>query len=473
MVGRKKEIEVLNGAYDSPESEFVAVYGRRRIGKTYLVRQTFDGRFAFQHTGIARGTTKEQLREFAESLENFGLKECPTPGDWFEAFRLLKKLLSKAPDGKKVVFIDEMPYLDTKASRFVPALEHFWNGWASARTDILLIVCGSATSWVINKVIRNKGGLHNRVTVKIPLKPFTLAECEMYARSRGVLLTRYQLAELYMALGGVPYYWKYVEPDYSVAQNLDSMFFAREDKLEHEYEDLFASLFRQAEPYMRIVEALGRIKAGMTRDRLSKSSGLTACGNFSRHLKELEQCGFIRKYTALGCKNKGSLYQLIDNFTLFYFRIIAANKVNDRHFWSSSQGSGFVNEWRGTAFERLCMLHVDQLKAALGIAGVVCNVYSWQCPKTDDHPGVQIDMLLDRKDGIINLCEMKFSETEYSLDETEAAKLRARRAVFKCETGTRKAIHETMITSFGLKKNAYRHEIQSELTLDDLFAPGA
>ena len=413
MTGRKNEISRLNKAYDSEESEFVAVYGRRRVGKTYLVRQSFNGRFTFQHTGIARGTKREQLKAFGESLRNYGLSEAKNPSDWFEAFSMLKQVVQAGSPGKKVIFIDEMPYLDAKGSRFVPALEHFWNGWASARNDILLIICGSATSWIINKVIRNKGGLHNRVTVKIPLKPFTLGECEEYARSHGIVLTHYQLAELYMTLGGIPYYWKYLEPDLSVSQNIDSLFFAKEDKLENEYEDLFASLFRKADPYMRIVEALGKIKAGMQRDKIAKAAGLVSCGNFTKYLRELEQCGFIRKYTTLGRKNRGALYQLIDNFTLFYFRVIAENRNNDRRFWSSSQGNGYLNEWRGRAFERLCLQHVEQIKSALGIAGVVSNVYSWHCEKNEEHEGVQIDLLIDRADGIINLCEMKFTESEY------------------------------------------------------------
>ena len=469
MIGREKESKRLMKAYNSEESEFVAVYGRRRVGKTYLIRQTFKDRFTFQHTGIARGTKQEQLKEFGESLRNFGLADAATPTDWFEAFNLLKEVVLAAPEGKKVLFIDEMPYLDAKGSRFVQALEHFWNGWASARTDILLVICGSATSWIINKVIRNKGGLHNRVTVKIPLNPFTLHECELYAQSHGIVLPRFQLAQLYMVLGGIPYYWKYLEPDISVAQNIDALFFAHEDKLENEYSDLFASLFRKAEPYMRIVEALGQLNAGMQRDQLAKAAGLVSCGNLTRYLLELEQCGFIRKYAAIGKKSKGSLYQLIDNFTLFHFKVIAQNRNNDRHFWSSSIGGGFINAWRGIAFERLCLQHVDEIKRALGIAGVIANVYSWCCPKTGEHDGAQIDLLIDRNDGIINLCEMKFTEDEYVINEQEDRKMRSRRTLFKNETGTRKAIHETFVTSFGLKRNAYASSVQSQITLDDLF----
>ena len=469
MIGRIGEKERLLKYAESEESEFVAVYGRRRVGKTYLVRQTFQNRFAFQHTGIARGRTKEQLRAFGDSLREWGDGRADNPSDWFEAFNRLKTVIAQSAAKKKVVFLDELSYLDTKGSRFVPALEHFWNGWASARTDVLLIVCGSATSWIINKVIKDKGGLHNRVTGRISLQPFTLRECEAYVASRGIVMTRYQIAETYMVLGGIPFYWKHLEPDLSADQNIDDLFFARANKLEGEFDELYSSLFRKPEPYLKIVMALGRRKSGLLREELMASTGASSCGNFSRYLRELEECGFVRKSVAYGRRTKGALYQLIDNFTLFHLAFAGENKSNDRCFWSGSADAQFRVVWEGLAFERLCLQHVREIKAALGISGVVSSECSWQVARTDEHDGAQVDLLIDRKDGVINLCEMKFAAAEYEIKDAEERHARTRKELFKEVTGTKKAVHLTYVTSYGLKRNAHRGIVQSEVTVDDLF----
>ena len=469
MIGRIAEKERLLKYAQSEESEFVAVYGRRRVGKTYLIRQTFRDQFAFQHTGIARGRTKEQLRAFGDSLRESGLDGRDNPQDWFEAFNLLKGVIVKSDAAKKIVFLDELSYLDTKGSRFIPALEHFWNGWASARSDVLLIVCGSATSWIINKVIKDKGGLHNRVTGRISLRPFTLRECEEYVTSRGIVMTRYQIAETYMVLGGIPYYWKHLEPDLSADQNIDDLFFARSNKFEGEFDELYSSLFRKPEPYLKLVRTLGRHKSGLNRDELMKATGLSTCGNFTRYLRELEECGFIRRSVAYGKKTKGATYQLIDNFTLFHLAFVSENRVNDRHFWSGSADAQFRVVWEGLAFERLCLQHVHEIKLALGISGIVSNDSSWQIAWTSEHKGAQVDLLIDRADGVINICEMKFAASEYEIKDEEERHVRERRELFKSLTGTRKAVHLTYATTYGVKRNKHSGIVQSEVTLDDLF----
>ena len=469
MIGRTAEKARLLKYAGSGESEFVAVYGRRRVGKTYLIRQTFQSRFSFQHTGIARGRTKEQLGAFGDSLREWGSDFKGSPSDWFEAFNLLKVVIAKSTQKRKVVFLDELSYLDTKGSRFIPALEHFWNGWASARDDVLLIICGSATSWIINKVIKDKGGLHNRVTGRISLQPFTLKECEDYVASRGIVMTRYQIAETYMALGGIPFYWKHLEPDLSADQNIDDLFFARANKLEGEFDELYASLFRKPEPYLKIVMALGRRKSGLSRDEIVAQTGMCSCGNLTRYLRELEECGFIRKSLAFGKKTKCALYQLIDNFTLFHLAFVGENKTNDRCFWSGSSDAQFRVVWEGLAFERLCLQHVREIKIALGISGVVTHDCSWQIARTAEHDGAQVDLLIDRKDGVINLCEMKFASTEYEIKDAEDRRVRARKELFKETTGTRKAVHLTYVTTYGLKRNKHSGIVQSEVTLDDLF----
>ena len=470
IIGRKEEQQILHSAAQSENSEFVAVYGRRRVGKTYLIRETFGYKFTFQHTGLAKGNTKEQLFSFAISLRDAGYDDCPIPKSWLEAFSLLSTYLKNSTDEKKIVFLDELPWMDTPRSNFISAFEHFWNGWASARKDIVLIICGSATSWIINKVINDHGGLHNRVTKQIALQPFTLKECEMFAKSKGLEMSRYQLAECYMVFGGIPYYWSLLEKGLSLAQNIDKIIFAKNGKLSNEFNQLYASLFKSPEQYIDIVTALGKKKAGMTREEIIAATDKYSNGALSKVLDELEYCGFIRKYNGFDKKSKQAIYQLIDNYTLFYFKFIQQNENNDEHFWSASIDSAMHRAWSGLAFERLCMAHTQQIKAALGIAGVLSNVYSWRKEADETSDGAQVDLLIDRKDQVINLCEMKYSLSEYAIDAEYEQKLRNKKSAFINATNTRKAVHLTMVTTFGIKANAHSGIVQNEVKLDDLFA---
>ena len=470
IIGRKEEQQILRSAVQSENSEFVAVYGRRRVGKTYLIRETFGYKFTFQHTGLAKGNTKEQLFSFAISLRDAGYDDCPIPKSWLEAFSLLSTYLKNSTDEKKIVFLDELPWMDTPRSNFISAFEHFWNGWASARKDIVLIICGSATSWIINKVINDHGGLHNRVTKQIALQPFTLKECEMFAQSKGLEMSRYQLAECYMVFGGIPYYWSLLEKGLSLAQNIDKIIFAKNGKLSNEFDQLYASLFKSPEQYIDIVTALGKKKVGMTREEIIAATDKYSNGALSKVLDELEYCGFIRKYNGFDKKSKQAIYQLIDNYTLFYFKFIQQNENNDEHFWSASIDSAMHRAWSGLAFERLCMAHTQQIKAALGIAGVLSNVYSWRKEADETSDGAQIDLLIDRKDQVINLCEMKYSLSEYIIDAEYEQKLRNKKSVFIDTTNTRKAVHLTMVTTFGIKANAHSGIVQNEITLEDLFS---
>ncbi|MBQ7651672.1 MAG: ATP-binding protein [Victivallales bacterium] len=467
MIGRRLEQERLLKALRSGESEFIAVYGRRRVGKTYLVRETFGDDFAFEHAGLANTPMRRQLQAFRSSLKSCGHVNCPALSDWIEAFDQLKELLERETGRKKVVFIDELPWMDTPRSGFVSALEHFWNGWAAWQKDIVFIICGSATSWIINNVLKARGGLHNRVTQEIALKPFTLSECEEFASSKGLAYTRQQIVECYMALGGVPFYWKFLERGLSPAQNIDLLFMRQDAYLSREFDTLYNSIFKNPQPYRVIIHALTKRKNGLSRRELSKDTGLPDNGKFGQFLEELEQCGFIRSYRMFGKTKNGMLYQLVDNYTRFYADIISDNREDNPQFWSSIQGTPKYNAWRGLAFEMVCLEHVDRLKQALGISGVVTNVCCWRSSKT--LPGAQIDLLLDRKDGIINLCEMKFTSDEFVLNEAEISELCRKREVFRSETGTRKAIHITLVSANGSREAVTSSEVQSVITLDSLF----
>lgn len=468
LIGRIEEERILKTALESDQSEFIVVYGRRRVGKTFLIREAYDYKFTFQHTGIANVGTTEQLLAFRSSLRESGYDDCPVPSTWFEAFDMLASLLKKSEMAKKVVFLDELPWMDTQKSNFIPAFEHFWNGWASAQRNIILVVCGSATSWIIKKVINSHGGLHNRFTRRIAIQPFTLRECELYAKQAGLEMTRYQLLECYMIMGGIPYYWSFLRKEQSLAQNIDRIFFSQNGELATEFRQLYASLFKNPEPYIGVVTALGQKKAGMTREEILTALKLRDNGTLSNILEELSWCGFIRRYNCIGKKRKSAVYQLMDSYTLFYFRYAQNNKNNDEHFWSSSIDSTTHRAWSGYAFERVCLAHLPQIKAALGISGVLTNAYSWRTTNSE-HRGAQIDLLIDRNDQVINICEMKYSITEFSIDKDYDSTLRNKKAAFIAETKTRKAVHITMVTTYGLKRNSYSDGIQSQVTMDDLF----
>lgn len=471
LVGREKEQTLLREILKSEKSEFVALYGRRRVGKTFLVRETFDYKFSFHHTGILDAPLKNQLGEFLESLYAAGLPQSPTPKTWSDAFRLLQRLLAGLPEGKKIVFIDELPWMDTPKSNFIRALDHFWNAWATMRKDIILIVCGSATSWIIDNIVMNYGGLHNRVTRQIRLHPFTLQECDQYSIANKLNFTRRQILEAYMVMGGIPYYWSFLRPELSVAQNIDRMFFEEDADMAREYDALYASLFRHPKTHIAIINALATRRGGLLREEILKLTDLSDNETFSKALKELEQCGFIRKYNMIGSKKKGSLYQLMDNYTLFWFKFISENKRGDNHFWTSSLDTGVYDNWAGLAFERVCLQHLEQIKKAMGLSVVISTAHSWiwKAPEDSGEEGVQIDLLIDRNDDVINLFEIKYSKSEYPLSSAELAKMEYRRTIFKRETGTKKRIMLSMITTYGMSKNANADEIPIKLTMDDLF----
>lgn len=470
VIGRDRELSILDAMYTSENSEFVAIYGRRRVGKTFLIRSAFEDKFTFQITGLANATLSQQLSIFHVALARHDSKSDYEPaGDWLTAFAQLTAYLEKQK-GRKVVFIDELPWFDTRNSKFIQGLEYFWNGWASARTDILLIVCGSATSWMTNKLINNKGGLHNRLTKRIKLLPFTLFECEKYLQSRNIALDRYQIIQLYMAFGGIPFYWDELEPGLSATQNIQHICFSETGLLRTEFTNLYRSLFSNHERHVSIIKALAKKSKGLTRDEIITLSGLPNAGSTSRLINELEESGFIRKYTPFGKKSRNSLYQLVDFYTHFYLKFIEGTQPMDSNTWLSAIDTPKYRAWSGYAYEQVCMYHLPQIKQALGISGVFTSISSWRSSTSDT--GTQIDLIIDRRDQVINLCEIKFSINPYTITKKYAAELRNQIGVFKLETGTRKSVFLSMVTTFGLQQNMYSTGlIQNDLTMDDLFMP--
>lgn len=470
IVGRLAEQDRLGRLCESSKAEFAVVYGRRRVGKTYLVREYFGRSFAFYATGIAGGKAHVQLAGFNQSLRDFGGKPAE---NWFDAFRELRRLLESpnvkrdAASGKRVVFIDELPWLDAPRTDFMAALELFWNQWGSAQNDLLLIACGSAASWIIKNLFRNKGGLHNRVTARIRLEPFTLAECEQYFRLNGHVLTRAQTIESYMIFGGVPYYLDYLDRRVGLSTNVDRLCFSATGELVGEFEELYQSLFKHAQRHMAVVRTLAKKTGGLTLQEVSEAASIAKGGTLTATLSDLEASGFLRRYVPFGKKSRGTLYQLVDPFSLFYLRFMDGRP--HAGFWQTNYQAPRINVWRGHAFELVCLLHEHQIESALGIAAISSDVCSWRSQVSD--PGAQVDLVIDRADGIVDLCEMKWSLGEYAITKSYDEQLRNKAVAFATETGTRKAPHLVLVTPHGVKRNMYSQAVQAEVVGDDLFVP--
>ena len=469
MIGRTEEIKTLDEVMSRKEGQLVAVYGRRRIGKTYLIRQYFKNKFTFYHTGESNVGFKDQLLGFRDSLRDYGHK-CPLPMTWREAFRELRSLIEASNDKKKVVFIDEMPWMDTPRSKFLPALEHFWNSWGSSRQDLVMIVCGSASTWIINNVLKNRGGLHNRITDQIHLLPFTLRECEELVHDSGLSMSRQEICALYMIFGGVAYYWGFLRKGESVAQNVDRLLFSPNGKLRGEFDSMVASLFKKDTGHRKVFAALAAKGIGMSRDELLKQTGLPDGRVFCQVLDSLEECGFVRKYTAYGKTRRNAFYQLLDSFSLFHMRFIETESNPDPNEWMTGISSKEKSAWEGIAFERVCLLHVREIKRALQIGGVKTSVCSWRHIADETYgKGAQIDLLIDRADNVINVCEMKYSSGKYTLSKKDCENIDNKIDAFKAVSNTAKSIHLTIVTTNGLAENAYSHRPQNVIALDDLF----
>lgn len=471
LVARHRECNELEKCMNSDKSEFVIICGRRRIGKTYLIDKFFEGRFDFKYVGGHNLRTREQLRNFAKALKKYSGKKHDEFADWFEAFDALEEYLESLPaDRKKVIFIDEMPWMDSKRSNFLSALENFWNGWANGQYNIVLVATGSATSWMVDKLIKNRGGLHNRITRRLYLSPFTLKEMEEYLKRRRTTWGRYEMLQCYMVTGGIPYYLDLIEPRESLAKNIDRLCYADDGALRKEFDELYNAVFPTADTYITVVRALSTHKNGLTRREIGKATGLTGA-NLTRIIDNLEKCNFIGRRAQFGNKKNDAIYRLIDFYTLFYFKFIEKNLTLDCTWWSHHLDSSGIAAWQGLTFEIICMEHHQQIKEALGISGIATSVSTWRCypDEKDELPGAQIDMIIERADRMIHLCEMKFSQKAYNISSDYEKKLRDRMWLFDLKTKNKMPVVHTFITTFGLGEGRHHDIVHSEVTMDDLF----
>lgn len=471
LIGREYECEELSRCLSSGRSELIIVYGRRRIGKTFLIEQYFKGTFDFWFVGVHGLSSKDQLRRFAKVLKRYSGVSQYTFSNWFDAFDALEEYLeSFSKDGKKIIFIDEMPWMDTGRSNFVVALENFWNGWAMSKRNIMLIATGSATSWMRDKLIGNQGGLHARITCQLHLAPFKLYETEKYLENHDIHWARYQILQAYMLLGGVPYYYSILNPKLSLAQNIDNLCFKQDGKLRVEFDELYNALFSNADLYIEIVRLLSKHKSGLTYKEITTDVKVEG-GKITRILNNLERCDFIERWSKYGNKKKQEVFRLTDFYTLFYYKFIEPNNTKDEQWWSYNMDSQSVSSWMGISFELVCLKHHRQIKKALGISGMSTSVSTWSCKpdKEEGTPGAQIDMIIERADRMIHLCEMKFSESTFRISQEYEKSLRERMGLFRFKTNNRKSLVHTFITTYGVADGKHKSIVHSEVVMDDLF----
>jgi len=472
LIGRQGEQNLLQKAMESTSPELIAIFGRRRVGKTFLVRSFFAQHLAFEFTGHHNDSLRQQLDNFTKSLNKAGAKKksYAVPETWSDAFGLLSKLLQpKVAKQKTVLFLDEFPWINTHRSGFLAAFDHWWNSWGTRQSNLIVVICGSAASWMIKNVVNSKGGLHNRITLRIRLLPFNLRETELYLHSRKVKLDRYQVLQLYMAIGGIPQYLKEVKKGESATQAIDRICFTKDGLLSGEFKNLYQALFTDATRHMEVVRVLAAKKGGMTRSEIIASTSLSSGGTISGTLEELIESGFVNDWVPYGKKTKDTIYKLSDEFTHFFLKFMEHSRLSGSGTWQSKSNGQSWKSWSGIAFERVCLKHVEQLKKALGIAGVHTEEYAWRAlPKSGK--GAQIDLLIDRKDFVINLCEMKYSEKEFVIDKGYAGELQNKLQAFRNETAAKKSLFLTLITSFGVRHNDYfTNLVQNSVTMDALF----
>lgn len=472
IIGREKECERLEKCMNASTAQLVVVYGRRRVGKTFLINQYFRNSFKFKTTGAFGQSKKIQLRNFSDELNRRSKKKRAIPQDWIQAFNDLRDYIEELPeDEKQVFFIDEMPWLDTHKSGFLSAFEYFWNDYGSSKDNLVFIICGSATSWMVEKIANNKGGLFNRQTCRLYLEPFTLGQTREYLASQEIYWSDYDIAECYMIMGGIPYYLSLLDSNLSYVNNIDNLFFRKKAELWDEFEHLYRTLFVNSEKYIKVVEVLSQKRSGYTRNEIAEKIGMANNGKLTKILDDLINSGFVRASLFFGKKKKKMLYQSSDYYTNFYFRFLKDNYGKDEHYWSKAIDVPARRSWSGLTFEQVCKDHVYQIKKKIGVSGVISEEYIW-FSKGDEElgtSGAQIDLLIERRDRVINICEIKFASNEYVIDKDYNLKLRNKLEAFRTESSTKYGLQLTMITTYGVKKNKYSGLVGNQVTLEDLF----
>jgi uncharacterized protein len=468
LFGREVERQIIVDHSLSTQSSLIAIIGRRRIGKTYLVRRALENKIDFEMTGSQNGTLDEQLQNFHIALRDSSKSntERPIPRNWIEALDQLKKfLVAKKGKRKKVIFFDEFPWINSPRSGFVEKFAHFWNSWAS-ENNVMIILCGSAATWMIKHVVNGKGGLHNRISHTIYLKQFQLQETREMLVGMGIKATESQLAELYMIFGGVPYYLSLFLRGKSIPQNIDALLYKENGKLVKEFENLLPSLFDNAANHLDVLQAMASKWKGLTRSELASSYKKTDGGGLTQVLADLEYSGFITSYQPFGKIKKETLFRISDSYILFYLKFLKRNRQES--FLDIAKTANY-RIWCGYAFENLCLQHIGKIKETLGLGKIISFSSSYLSKGNKYEDGYQFDLIIERADSVINVCEMKYYNGRFVIDKKMYQKVKDNLAKFQTVVGNKVVLHYTMVTTNGCIQNEYFHDlVDEEVTLSDL-----
>ncbi len=484
IIGREKELQELEEAYQSDNAEFIAVYGRWRVGKTFLVTNSLSNRedtLFFHISGTKKGTKAEQIKNFTDEISDKFLKpgaRIESPKTWRDALRLLTEYIKDYKGKKVVLFFDEFPWLVSKRSELMETFQFHWNRHWSLDDRIKLIVCGSSAGWILEKIINDRDGLYNRVTHRIHLEPFNLHETKEYLRSRGASLQNRDITNLYMVLGGIPFYLSQTKTRLSAMQNIEFLAFRKNSFLMTEFDNLYATLFSEDAGHIELAKIISKHRYGINRKNIvAASPRFKKGGRLTTLLKDLEQAGFISRFTPFESKKKEAFYKMEDEYSLFYFNWIEPIRETPLArsmkigYWEQELKSPAWHSWAGYAFEALCIKHISQISEALGIS-VTAKPHTWRYvpPKGSLERGAQVDLLFDRDDNSITLCEIKYTREPFILDKEQMHKLWNRIDVFKQHTKTQKNIFLSFISAQGLKKTVYSEEFVHQIvSLEDLF----
>lgn len=471
LIAREHECAELNEAVNSKRSELILLKGRRRVGKTFLIRSFFQDRYTFHFVGRYRKKKIDQIEAFRyELIRCSGDENIPELTSWKDAFRQLELYLETNTDERKIIFLDEIPWMDRYGNELIEEIDDFWNTWVTNRDDIVLIACGSATNWMRKKFEKNRGGLHRRITHRLHIRPFYLNEVKDYLQYRGIDWSDYTIIQCYMLLGGIPYYLSLLKPKLSLPENIDELIFRRNGELEDEFEELFPALFNKSDKYVQIIKLLSTRREGFTRQEIEKVAD--GGGGLTNILDNLVDCDFISRYSQMGNKERGMLYRLTDMFLLFYFRYVDGNTTKDENYWAHHNSDRSVESWQGYSFEQVCLIHLDHIKHGLGISGMATDCSAWRfVPQKDDtRKGAQVDLVIKRADRLTHLVEMKFCDGPFEISKDYEERLRVRRMTFSSVTGINHGLLDTFITPEGVKKTSHSSFVHSQLTAKDLFA---
>ena len=305
------------------------------------------------------------------------------------------------------------------------------------------------------------------ITCQIFLRPFSLKETELFMNDRDFGWSRKQIAEAQMVFGGLPFFFDLLNPDESLTWNINMLCFNQHALLRNESKKLLEATLKKSPVYNRIMERLSHNYYGMPKAQCQEELGIPQ-GTFTRAVDDLVKCGYVHESKDNYIKGHPLRLQLVDPFLLFHYNFLSKNApVQVKSFEVYKADTGKYINWRGHAFEVLCLYHIEQIKKALGISGVNTNEYSWISSKKEG--GAQIDLVIERDDGIANLCEEKFTDTAFSISSEYEEDLLNKIELYKQETKTKHATKLVLISVEGIKGSAHTEHITRVLTLDDLF----